>query len=430
MKKTLNQKRRKSIILCTGLIAFVVLAIIAFNLFLGKVIGLSDEQIDTVSGIGEVVVALGAAILIIYQLEQERDIEQHENAIEEAQFILQYNQSFIQDPNMTKVESVLERYMNGSDRNNFLNDSNRQDFINYLVYLECLATLILRNTISIEVCDDLMSYRFFLAVNNPVLQEEELFPYANYYLGCLKLYRKWKQYKKANGLKIPMDNETPLDRWVEFEKCIRDETDIHIAERAELPSAAEILYDTDPYIYPAAFGNKKTARKLFPELVGGTGIFQAENFFTAKVNGDVVGILSAFSAATDDSEKYIEIAEKTGNVPASFADVCRDYFADLPQYTKDRQNAIYISCICVKDTCRGNRIGEQLLKYALDKFAGKTVLLHVLSDNAAAVALYEKYGFKTVEEEDGYSPSGPKPRCLLMECNTDGQYFLKVKRKY
>lgn len=428
--KNHHNKHRHIFILGLCLILFVFLTIATLNLFLGKVIGLSDEQINTVSGTGEVVVALGAAILIIYQLEQEKDIEQEENDIEEAQFILQYNQSFIQDPNMTKVESILERYMNGVDRGNFLNDSNRQDFVNYLVYLECMATLILRNTIRLDRCDDLLAYRFFLAMNNPVLQEEEIFPYANYYLGCLKLYEKWKKYRKTNGLEIPMEKESPLDRWVEYEKCIRSNIDIHPARQIEFPDVAEILYDTDPYIYPAAFGNKKVARKAFPYLINDTGVFQKDNLFVATVNSETVGVLSSFYKASDECNEYINLAHRIKNIPLSFTDVCKDYFSKLPAYVNNSDDAVYISCICVKEKCRGMKIGEQLLKYALDKNMGKKVYLHVLSDNVGAISLYKKYGFTVLCEEDGYSISDKKPHCLYMMCDTVQQYHLSVKRKY
>jgi len=428
MKSTHKKKYRKSLFLSLGLIVFVVLMIAAFNLFLGKVIGLSNEQISTISGTGEVVVALGAAILIIYQLEQERDIEQGENDIEEAQFILQYNQSFIQDPNMTKVESVLEKYMNGSDRSNFLDDSNRQNFVNYLVYLECMATLILRNTISIEHCDDLMAYRFFLALNNPILQKEEIFPYANYYLGCLKLYKQWKLYRKENGLEIPLDKESPLDRWVEYEKCIRQEIDIKLAQKSELFDVAEVLFDTDPYIYPAAFGNKTIARKLFPLMVNSTGVFQDNGLFVAKINGKIVGAVSSFADAKNDAEIYIRSSKSVKNTPVTFADVCKNYFGKLSGYIDE--DAVYISCISIKEKFRGMRIGEQLLKYVLSISAGKKVYLHVLVDNTRAIALYKKYGFTIVSEEDGYSLTDQKPHCYLMMCDTSKQYYLDTKRKY
>ncbi len=67
-------------------------------------------------------------------------------------------------------------------------------FINYLVYLEGLATLVLNDMMKLDHIDDLMAFRFFLAVNNPELQKAQLAVFPQFYRGCFKLYRKWTEY--------------------------------------------------------------------------------------------------------------------------------------------------------------------------------------------------------------------------------------------
>ena len=37
-----------------------------------------------------------------------------------------------------------------------------------------------------------MAYRYFIAVNNPVVQELELIPYKDYYQGIIKVFKDWK----------------------------------------------------------------------------------------------------------------------------------------------------------------------------------------------------------------------------------------------
>ena len=52
----------------------------------------------------------------------------------------------------------------------------------------------------ISAVNDLMAYRFFIAVNNPVAQELELKPFKDYYKGIFKLYPVWE--KKMSFLNL------------------------------------------------------------------------------------------------------------------------------------------------------------------------------------------------------------------------------------
>ena len=61
-----------------------------------------------------------------------------------------------------------------------------QDLVNYLVHLEGVAALVNNGVLRISAINDLMAYRFFIAVNNPVVQELELKPFKEYYKGIYK----------------------------------------------------------------------------------------------------------------------------------------------------------------------------------------------------------------------------------------------------
>ncbi|MCL2465491.1 MAG: hypothetical protein FWF28_10550, partial [Micrococcales bacterium] len=150
---------------------------------------LSDSQAAVIAALMQGAVAAVAAGLIMYQLRAGKVIEERQYNINEAQFILQYNQAFIQDRNMYLVEHRLEQWMEDEEDGRshggaLVTESSRQNFINYLVYLEGLAPLIFSGVLRFEDIDDLMAYRFFLAVNNPELQKDQLFRYADYYRGC------------------------------------------------------------------------------------------------------------------------------------------------------------------------------------------------------------------------------------------------------
>lgn len=178
--------------------------------------GLSEKSLDILSNMLEGVIAAAAAGLVIRELKMNERQEQRENDIHEATFLLNYNQSFIQDSNMNEVEYLLEKQMSYGYSGSIITDQNRQKFINYLVYLEGLAPLILNSIMKLDHIDDLMAFRFFLAVNNPELQKDQLEVFPQYYRGCFKLYRKWIGYYEElnkHGIyrKVPFE-ETGLNK--------------------------------------------------------------------------------------------------------------------------------------------------------------------------------------------------------------------------
>lgn len=136
-----------------------------------------------------------------FQLKKESDIK-------EAEFLMDYNFSFLTTEKFVKMERRLENHFKGTEPL-VLAPEDRQDLVDYLVYLESLAPLILNRMIRLEVVDDLFGYRYFIAVNNPVVQEKELNPDAAYYRGCFRVYQVWRNSRKKHGLTIPLE-ETAL----------------------------------------------------------------------------------------------------------------------------------------------------------------------------------------------------------------------------
>ena len=213
MKKTKTNKITitKYVLLSFGVLAIALLIGSLTNLILSFSYKKTDS-IDHVVGMLEGIIGAIAAGLVLYQLRASEKTERHQNEIEEASFALQYNQAFIQDPNMTAVERLLEdqAYYDTEPRE-ILKPENRQNFINYLVYLESMAPLILSGILALDYIDNLMAYRFFLAVDNAELQTKEILPFAEYYRGCFRLYKVWSAYRKEKGLKCPKEDCTNKD---------------------------------------------------------------------------------------------------------------------------------------------------------------------------------------------------------------------------
>ena len=150
-------------------------------------------------------------------------LEYHENKVlNEAQFAIDLNEQFIGNEKMSNVEWELEKFytkyksneLTDCDKKEFkdkfkIENKERQDLVNYLVHLEGIAALVKTKVLHIDVIDDLMSYRYFIAMNNPVVQELELKPYADFYKGCFEIYNDWVK-ELGEEAKIPMYKDYKL----------------------------------------------------------------------------------------------------------------------------------------------------------------------------------------------------------------------------
>lgn len=215
----------QTIILSCLIIIIVILSTGICSEGLFKIYGEEMEKMSVVISVGEVVTAAVAAVIIIFQLKQEQGIHEKQRKTEEAQFILEYNRSFIENPELCRIEHYLEEKITGDKSKEIKNlYKERQAIINYLVYLSGIASCVHGKNLEIKYIDNLFAYRFFIAMNNPEVQNLELVSYAVYYRGCYQLYEDWVQFREKsdkynNGPEIPLV-ETSLDKSREYEKYL------------------------------------------------------------------------------------------------------------------------------------------------------------------------------------------------------------------
>ena len=411
----------KYIILSIGVFSFSVIISMITRILLvndSSIFGFSENQASLIASMLEAIVGALSAGLVVYQLRSGDVVEERQNDIEEAKFILEYNQSFIQDEKMYSVEQQLEQEMlklqkGESINHELITDDNRQQYINYLVYLEGLAPLVLRGVLLLEHIDDLMAYRFFLAMNNPTVQVDQIKEFPEYYRGCLKLYDVWKQYRKRNGKEI-LNEAYSIDKWEYFREfasniCIRG-----ILPEDDTRCIAELIYKTDPYIDPTAFGSMKNAKK---HLVRFMDIFNnpyyRDNIKIAVKNNEIVGILIVLSSPQTEPYRFESYASQYSDLPRQYMHTAQNYFNTLFEHLES-ENDVYISCVCVKEKYQRVHIGEILVMNTIRQYSDKNVHLHVLCENKGAIRLYEKCGFKKTEQVNGYSDCAEKPKCWEM----------------
>ena len=164
--------------------------------------------------------------------------------LNESSFVMNLNYQFINKKELTKIEHKLEKYFykyeeekKNLKRNLSINElkninldidfdrSNEecQDLINYLAYFEAIAVMVKNGTVMIEDINDLFYYRFFIAVNNPEVQQNELFPSNPYYRGIFYLDEKWSDIMKYDQKEeyIPLKEfavKTEFEKWKETHK--------------------------------------------------------------------------------------------------------------------------------------------------------------------------------------------------------------------
>ena len=403
-----------------SILKYVIISIVIFGgsvliseitraVLIGNIWGIefSDVAADLVASLLQGAVGAIAAGFVLYQLKLGDATEERQSDIAEAEFILHYNQAFVGDVNMCAIEHMLEEKME-SGKPVIINSENRQAIVNYLVYLEGLAPLVFRNVLRLDHIDDLMAYRFFLAMNNPELQEDQLFRYPDYFRGCFKLYERWKEYRIKNGYPI-LQAQTALDKWPFYDLYAEPEITVRpYKENDNKQVIAELIYDTDPYIYPSAFGEKADLKKNLAKLLVRKGLFSAEHITLAFKDKKIIGIL-LFVGKEDD----LNIDINGLWLPDSFDDVNEKYFGEISNTVKD--NSKYIACVSVDKKYRDQGVGEALLRYVIRDNPMSVLKLDVLDDNNGALKLYGKYLFNQHGEiRNGYSYDGNPPMCREM----------------
>ena len=330
------KSRRRSIIIKTiNIFVGVTLLTNALYWLMARRTGqlYASGWISDVGSIGEVVAAVIAAIMIILQLEQEKDIEKEENRIHEAEFILKYNQIFMENTSLQDVEGKLgDHYMGREKLTEETVNENLQGFVNYLVYLEGLAPLILNKVIDLSHIDDLFAYRYFIAMNNPIIQEISLKSFPEYYRGCYKIYRIWRDYRikefcDKKGEKytklIPLcDSELDsLETYSNYGEavCYKDYTYKKLCNMKKMTdsqyySVAKLLYSSNEEMYLKMFGSRGAALELIVEALKNNNnpIYNSLNIGIRERKGDIESVLLKVKAGEGDTCKeymnWMEIA--------------------------------------------------------------------------------------------------------------------------
>ncbi|WP_159637699.1 GNAT family N-acetyltransferase [Sphingobacterium composti Ten et al. 2007 non Yoo et al. 2007] len=118
--------------------------------------------------------------------------------------------------------------------------------------------------------------------------------------------------------------------------------------------------------------------------------YSYQNIHVAEENNEIIGQISIY-----DGAKLQELRQPIWDKIKADRDV--DYWAE----NETQAGEMYIDTFAVSLLAQGKGIGKKLLRFAIDEFVinqKKVLGLLVDKDNPAAKRLYEKIGFKVVND--------------------------------
>ena len=179
---------------------------------------------------------------------------------------------------------------------------------------------------------------------------------------------------------------------------------------------AACIYLTDPFIYPAAFGaDVWSAAKAISKLMSiEKGLFHPDNLVLALQGETICGILLYNKdGAVWNRDRCADMVRDVVPDIQNFEYVSKAYFTT--EAATPPENHIEVIACCVMPQFRKKGIGKLLLNWMNEKYPTKTRTLDVLSNNIAAIRLYQKSGFEIVEEYRGFSlDENTRPNCYRM----------------
>ena len=124
----------------------------------------------------------------------------------------------------------------------------------------------------------------------------------------------------------------------------------------QLRDTARLIYDTDPYIYPAMFSDRPHAEEVISRMfLAGDSMFCLDNLFTAMEDDRVIGIILWVRGSLIWSP---EICIRCGGDPKRIEMVKAGYFDTYKQMPPDTVSMINIS---VRESFRGKGIGRKMM---------------------------------------------------------------------
>ena len=194
--------------------------------------------------------------------------------------------------------------------------------------------------------------------------------------------------------------------------------------KAQYKAISTLIYETDPYIYPALFeGNlpaEEAAAKILPSVFehGNDTMFCKENLYVYLSGDEIVGLILWNKGKLNwNPSLFYMVAQDAGVqlIEENVLAVSKGYVADkYSNESEELEQSLSLINICVDYRMRGKRIGRNMMTAFMEEHTAEPMELCVRADNLDAIRLYENMGFRITNEATGFSLSESKPKCYDM----------------
>jgi len=160
---------------------------------------------------------------------------------------------------------------------------------------------------------------------------------------------------------------------------------------------AELIYDTDQYIYPTSFSDKESAIAILSEMINSQTIFNYNNCLIATINNEIAGLVvfaTKESIVNNDYSQWRKVSPELFHM-------IENYIENVEKSLQN--NVLELVCVCIKNKYRRQKIGTSLITYLLTKEEDYNFQLHTLKKNLPAINLYQSLGFTITKELKGYN---------------------------
>lgn len=216
--------------------------------------------------------------------------------------------------------------------------------------------------------------------------------------------------------------------------CDRSRIQFRRANKIDnIEEMAELIYNSNPYIYPFWFNNdiNEAKRCLSHMLLSEGKIYSIDNFYIAydKIDDRIVGLICALDNTSMFSHNYNDLKDINYNYKYTIENYVETLEKEVENFN---DKVMYISNICIIDELRGMRVGSHLLGCFLEQMQRvgyDTFHVDCLLHDLRTRNLYHSMGFKEMNEKVGFNGTNPSKVEIVSLLKKRGQYFPKDFQK-